>query len=166
MVLWRSFWLQSMKTLPAAQLLLHHRDHELRVLLLEHLREPVRERLGVVVGDRGVERHVELHALRARGLREALQAELGEHVAQQHRHLAALGQRGRRAGVEVEGEHGGRVGVLGQRQRGMQLQVGEVGEPDEGRQVVAEHEVDRPVAGAGSARTCTHSGACEGFCFS
>ena len=116
------------------------------MLLLQQAGQAVRERLGVVVGHGGVQRHVQLHALGAGGLQVAVERELGEHVAQEHRHLAALGQAGRRAGVEVEREHGGGVGVLGQRQRGVQLQVGEVGEPDQGRQVVAEHEVDHAVA--------------------
>ena len=134
--------------LALAPLLAHRGQHELGVLLLEQTGDAVRERLGVVVGDVGVQRHVELHALRARGLHAALQRELGEHVAQQQRHLAALREPRGRPRVEVEREHGRRVRILGEGKGGMQLEVGEVGQPHQGREVVAEHELDRAVAGA------------------
>src|SRR3712207_7573316 len=54
----------------------------------------------------------------------------------------ALHDRGRRAGVQVEGQEARRLDVGGQRQRGVQLEVGEVGQPDERRQVLGEAEVD------------------------
>jgi hypothetical protein len=66
-----------------------------------------------------------------------------EGLAQAARHLGALDDRGRRARVEVEGDDRGRLDVVVERERRVQLEVGEVGEPHERRQVVAEAEVDR-----------------------
>ena len=67
-------------------------------LLSSSLATAVRERLGVVVADVGVQRHVHLHALRARRLGVAVEAELAPAVSRRStRHLAALGQRRGRA---------------------------------------------------------------------
>ena len=108
----------------------------------------LREGLGLVVARlRGVERHVELHSLRAARLREALELQLLEDVTQPERHLRALDDGGRRARVEVERERGRALNVLRERQRRVELEVREVGEPDERGQVVREREVDRPPAG-------------------
>src|SRR3954468_6396935 len=62
--------------LAAAQVLRHPRHDEVRVVLLEQLRDRLREWLGVGVGDVvGVERNVDLKPLRAGCLRERLEAE-------------------------------------------------------------------------------------------
>ena len=143
-VLCSSFWLQSTSTLPAAQRLLHVRDDELGAAALEQLGERARERLGLVVGRRRVERDVDLHPLRARGLRERGQAEVVEDLAQ----LAARPRRTRRSSAGGPGSRSKasivrRLDVGGQRERRVQLEVGEVGQPHERRQVVGEAEVDR-----------------------
>ena len=75
----------------------HLRHHELRVAALEQLRRALGERLVSLVGRRRVERHVDLHPLRARRLRERLHPEVLEDLAQLERHLGALDDRGRRA---------------------------------------------------------------------
>ena len=110
---------------------------------LEHLRDAVGERLGLRVGRRRVERDVDLHALGARGLGERLEPEVLERLAQPQRHLGALDDRRRRPRIEVEGHDRRRGDVDGERERGVQLEVGEVGQPHERRQVVGEAEVDR-----------------------
>jgi hypothetical protein len=131
--------------LALAQLLLLLRDDQLRVLGLEVAGERVREPLGpvVVVDLVVVERHVDLDALRARRLREALQAQLRERLAQHERHLAALAQAGPGPRIEVERHHARPVDVVHERQRRVQLEVGQVREPDQRREVVADAEVDR-----------------------
>ncbi len=78
---------------------------------------------------------------------EALELPGLEQLAQQQRHVGALHDRRRRTRIEVERQRGGPRDVLGQRQRGVQLQVGEVGEPDERGQVARQREVDRALAG-------------------
>ena len=134
--------------LARAPVLAHVGDDELGMAALQQLRDRLREALGLLVGGRHVERHVDLHPLRARGLREPLQPEVPEHLAQVQRHARALDDRGRRAGIEIEGEDRRRARIGRLRQRGVQLQVGEVGQPDQRRQVVGEHEVDRAPVGA------------------
>ena len=62
------------------------------------------------------------------------------------RDAAALDDRRRRAGIEVEGDERRALGVVGQRQRGVQLEIGEVGQPHERGLVVGQDVVDRPHA--------------------
>ena len=102
--------------------------------------------LGLVVGGLAVQRRVDLHALRARGLGKALEPQLVEQLAQEQRHLAALHDPRRLAGVEVEGQRGRVLDRRRLRQRGVQLEVGQVGQPDQRGQVVAQAEVDRLAA--------------------
>ena len=72
---------------------------------------------------------------------EALQAELAERVAQEKRDLAALEQAARRRpGSRSKTIIVGRRIVVGLRERGVQLEVGQVREPDERRQVVGEQK--------------------------
>ena len=130
--------------LAAPQLLLLLGHDQLRMRGLQMARKRLREQLGavVVVDVVDIERHVHLDALRARGLREALEADLLERVAQYVRHLAALGKAGGRTGIEVEGHDRRPVDVVYERERGVELEIGEVGQPDQRRQVVADAVVD------------------------
>src|SRR5918997_139644 len=59
--------------LPGAQVLAHARDDELGMAALEELRDGERERLGLLVARLGVEREVDLEALRAGCLRPSLE---------------------------------------------------------------------------------------------
>ena len=134
-----------MKTLPLRACLVHPRDDEVGLGGLEQLGDRVGEALRVVVGDGltgRVERDVDLQPLGARGLRKRLQAEVLEHPLQPQPDAAALDDRRRRPRIEVEDHHRGRGQRLGAVHLGVQLQGGEVGEPDERRQVVADAELD------------------------
>ena len=78
--------------------LFHLRDDLVRGLLLEQLGDRFGERFGHLVADVfAVQRDVDLHPLRARGLGEALDPEVAEHLAQAQRHPAAVDDVGRRA---------------------------------------------------------------------
>jgi hypothetical protein len=68
--------------LARPQVLAHLRGDELGHPPLEHLGDALRERLGDLVGRRRVERHVDLHPLRAGRLRERQEPEVVERVAQ------------------------------------------------------------------------------------
>ena len=132
--------------------------------LLEVLGERLGERLRLVVGRLGVvQRHVDLHALRARGLGKRLQlraapsASRSSSATSQHSTIAA-GAPGSRSKASIVGRSIG----LGPRQRGVQLEVGEVGHPDQRRQVLAEAEVDRLRAGRRIAAVWTQSGGAWG----
>jgi hypothetical protein len=130
--------------LVLAELLLLARHDQLRMRRLQMPRQRLRERLraAVVVHALGVERDVHLDALRPRRLREALEAEPPERVTEDAGHLAALGEATARARVEVERHERRSLHVRDLRQRRVQLEVGQVREPDDRRQVVADAEVD------------------------
>ena len=89
-----------------------------------------------------VERHVDLHPLRARASWGSTAARARRTCpAAAARRCAALHDGGRRARVEVEGEHR-RVSTSGDaRERRVQLEVGEVGQPDERRLVVDDESI-------------------------
>ncbi len=70
-------------------------------------------------------------------------AEVLEHSLQRQRHAAALDDRRRLAGVEVEHERRRSLGRLGQRERRVQFQRRQVGQPHERRAIVGEQVVDR-----------------------
>ncbi len=139
--------------LAAAQALGHLRDDQVGLAALERLGDGLGVRLRRLVGRVPVQRHVHLHSLRSGALREAFQSEAGEEFPQQQRDPAALDDRRRRAGVEVEGEDRGPLDVGGQRERGMELERRQLGEPDQRRQVLDEAEVDRAGAPPGPDRT-------------
>ena len=131
--------------LVLAQLLPLARHDQLRVLRSRCRASACDERLGavVVVHAVGVQRHVDLDALRARGLREALEAELRERVAQRAAPPRSTRRAPAGARVEVEGHHRRPLDLGDLRQRRVQLEVGEVRQPDERRQVVADAVLDR-----------------------
>ena len=148
--------------------LFHLRDDQVRGLLFEQLGDRFGERFGRLVADLlGVERDVDLHPLRARGLGEALDVEVAEQVAQAQRHPAAVDDVGRRPGVEVEGEHGRPRRRPGQRERGVQLDRRQLRHPDQGRPAVADAEVDLAGVRPGPhVAVFTHFGRCLGQRFS
>ncbi len=77
-----------------------------------------------------------MQSLATRGLHDDLEAELVEDVAQVEGHAPAVEHRGRRAGIEVE-DDGRRVPRIGHRPlMGVQLERGEVGQPDERGQLL------------------------------
>ena len=138
----RSFWLPVDEDLPLPRALAHARQHQLRMLLLEQLGDRVGEGLGVVIGHRGVQRDVELQAFRPRRLGKNLDLELSEQLSDPEPDTAALDDRRRGTGVEVEDHHRRDRHIARQRKVGVKLQVGEVGKPDQCRQVVADRVVD------------------------
>ena len=97
-----------------------------------------------VVGRRGVQRDVDLQALRARRLGEALQPEAAEHALEQQarRGSTRRSSRARRGRGRTRASSGGSMSSARDERR-VQLEVGEVGEPDERRAVVADDELDR-----------------------
>ena len=125
------------------------RDDQLGVLLLEEPRERVGERLGAVVV-------VDLAGSAARRpgspwSRTSWGSTPGR--ARRACRAAAAPPRStrsprRRPGIEVEDHHGRALDARDLRQRRVQLEVGQVGEPDQRRQVVADAEVDRLAATA------------------
>src|SRR5271165_2948850 len=123
------------KHLTDTQCLLHVGDNQLRILMLQQPCQLMRERLGVVVGDGGVERNVNLHSLRAGGLRETLEAKLVEDVAYPYADLTALHNVGGRSGVKVEDEERWTQDVLGKGEAGMEFKIGKVGRPHQCGQV-------------------------------
>ena len=100
------------------------------MLAFQNARQLVGEGLGLLVGDGRVQRQVNLQSLGAGGFGESFQAKLPKDLAQPQPNLAAQDNVGRRAGIEIEDQHGRLQDLLGQRERGMQLQVGEVGRPN------------------------------------
>ena len=98
--------------LALAQLLFLLRDDEVGLRAFQRLRHRLRVRLGLLVGDLRVQRHVDLNPLRARGLGEALEPEVGEERAQDQRHPGAFDDRRRLTGIEIEGDTVGRSGRL------------------------------------------------------
>ena len=100
--------------------------------------ERVRERFRLVVGDRGVERNVNLQPFRAGSFGPAFQFHPCQNLAQPEPNLTALHDVGRRAGIEIEDHHGRARHVFFARERGVQFDVGEVGRPDERRQILRE----------------------------
>ena len=112
------------------------------MLLLQELRDGLRERLRLPVGHLGVERDVHLEPLRARGLGEGLETDALEELAHPEPDLAAVHDRCGRSGIEVEHHHRRPIDRGGERERGVQLEVGEVGGPDERGNVVGQAEVD------------------------
>ena len=84
---------------------------------------------------------------------------------QGERDAAALDHGGRGAGVEVEDHARRPLHRLGARERRVQLDGGEVGEPHERRQVVGQHVVDRLALGGDAWPCATHSGRWAGACF-
>ena len=138
--------------LARAQVLAHLRHDQLRVAALQDLRDALRERPRPGERGRRVERHVDLHPLRPGGLGERDEPEVVERVAQPARHLGALHDRGRRAGIQVEGDHRRLLGRGRAAERRVQLQIGQVGEPDERGEVVAHAVGDVAAVGVGDRR--------------
>ena len=112
------------------------------MLLLQQLGDGLRERLGLLVGRLHVQRHVDLEPLGARRLGEALEAEPVEQRADPDGDAAAVDDVRRGAGVEVEDHHRRAIDVLRQRERGVQLEIGEVRGPGQRGQVVGEAVID------------------------
>ena len=131
----------------------HRRHHEVGAFA----GEPLGEFLGVRrrgLAARLLDRDVELHALRPGGLRPRLEPVGVEEVAQQEGDLAARHEVGRRAGIEVDDEQ---VGLADPAARtdlplgDVQLEGGEVGQPDEGGEPVDDDVLDL-LGAAGASR--------------
>ncbi len=125
----------------------------MRVARLEQLSERERERLGVVVGRAGpADRYGQMQSFAARRLHDALEIEPFEGVVELERDPAAVDDRRRISRIEVDDHRGGMGGVGERPLVGVELQRGEVGEPDE-RGHLVDHAALRParrfVAGSG-----------------
>ena len=145
----------------------HRRGHRVGVVpLAAPARRPGRTR-AVLVGVRRVERHVDLQALRPRGLGERLEPEPLEHLADVERHLGALGDAGGRPGVEVEHAHRRRLDVVAPRHRRVDLERRHVGRPRQrGRRVEAAVADGAPLRSPGPTTVPIHSGRWDGQRFS
>ena len=116
-------------------------DHLLGMVGLERAGELVRDLVDLLGARAAVQRRVEVYALGAGGHREALEAHVGEDLAAPARHTGALRQAGPLAGVEVQDHPVGMGGLevrveapLGR----VDLERGELGEPDEDGRLVHE----------------------------
>ena len=88
-----------------------------------------------------VQRHVHLDAPWSPTSSRSSRGRSGERLAEQEPPRSTR-PGGAGARIEVEGHHRRPVDLGHLRQRGMQLEIGQVGEPDERRQVVADAKVD------------------------
>ena len=123
----------------------------LRELLFQELPDRESERRRLFVGVCGVQRDVQLHALRAARLREAFEPEVLEHVADIERDLTALDDRGGRARVEIEHHHRRCLDVATARHRRVDLDRGQIGRPHKRRDLTDAAIVDAAAAIAGTA---------------
>jgi hypothetical protein len=108
----------------------------------EQLCDGLGEGTGLLVGDLGVEGEINLHALPTGYLREPLDPERPEELSDPQCNLAALDQSRRRSRIEVEDEDGWLLHSRRLRQRGMELEGGELCHPGQRRPVLAQAEVD------------------------
>ncbi len=119
-----------------------HPGHHLAGVLLFHpLGQRLRPRAGLL-GRQAADRRVQLQALAARGLGQRPQALVLEQRAEFLRHPAAVHHRGRQPGVEVEDEQI-RFPAGKPPHRDVQLEAGQVGRPDQRRQVIDDQVADR-----------------------
>ena len=109
---------------------------------LKQTRQGVSKRLSFVIAGFGVERNIDLQALRPRGLGKTLQVEVLENRAQPDCDLAALHDVRGRAGVEIENHHSRTFNIVRERKRRMQFDGGQVSDPDQRRQIVSENVID------------------------
>ena len=144
----RSFWLQSISTLPARRALVMRETTRSGSLCSSSSATAFANGLVLREVDvLDVERHVHLQPLGAGRLDEARQAEVLEQALQPQRHAGST----RRTSAGAPGSRSntievGRSGASAQRERRVQLDRGEVGQPHERRQVVGERVVDRLAA--------------------
>jgi hypothetical protein len=94
-----------------------------------------------------------LEPLRPARLDPAFQAEALEQIADPDRHLRAIGRVGRLAGIEIEQDLRRAAHLLPLGQERMQLEIGQVPDPRQAREIVHDQVVDpRRVAAAGHLR--------------
>ena len=141
-VLWRSFWLQSTKTLPGPLIARHVHGDALLVARFEDPPDGERERLGRFGVDGRSQPDRQVDALRARGLRDDVQTELVEQVAHVERDARAVDDVGGRARVEVEDHRGGVPRIGGAGLRRVELERGEVGGPHEAGKILDRARLD------------------------
>src|SRR6266852_5203966 len=98
--------------------------------------------LGLFVGRLCVQRDVDLHPFRAGGLGKTLHPEVVEDRTHPEADLRTLHDIGGWPGIEVEDHHGGRFDVRCERKRRMQLQRGQVGNPNQRWKIVRKNVID------------------------
>src|SRR5215472_8094313 len=111
--------------------------------LFQQLRKSFCKWLYDVIAQISIQRNINLQPFRARYLYERFQSQAREHLADKHRHMSAPQNVCAFSRIEIEHNLRGNTGVRYAMEEGMQLQTGQVGEPDQSGQVVDENVSDR-----------------------
>ena len=111
------------------------------MLIFQQSCQRMGEWLGFVVAGLRVQGHINLHALRAGGLRKTLQLEMIEDRAQPHCNLTALNDVRRRPGIKVKDKRARAFDICCQRQRWMQFDGREIRYPYQRGEIVCQNVI-------------------------